>query len=349
MCQPLASNDGYNADTMAPSKVDKYIDSIPDPLLQNELRWQQYVSCLKEGAWGDNIALQAIADMLSVTIHVLSSDHPMYSVTPSNGYVAHEISVGLIMQYHYVGLDTMARVQPVDCLPTHPVKPYTTVEHQQQPEPTSDNELDDATIAEGDEHRVQISGAPQASMMCVENPESFTHTVCVASAEGEKPLNMMIDINFEAMSNPEKFPYGTGTFSSKRPRKLTYRKYFNQRLLDVDGRFAKDLDYLFVAQYICEAKQIRDDGNNFAMRQKPSRQFTAAQAKSPEILSQFMRNDRAYSFMKNIRGSPPYYQRVFHDLLAMIRQLGTPTWFFTLSAADLKWPDMIKTITQMKK
>ena len=61
------------------------------------------------------------------------------------------------------------------------------------------------------------------------------------------------------------------------------------------------------------------------MRQKPSRQFKAAQAKSQEILSQFMRNDKAYSFMKNIRGSPPYYQRVFYDLLAMICHLGTPT------------------------
>ena len=30
----------------------------------------------------------------------------------------------------------------------------------------------------------------------------------------------------------------------------------------------------------------------------------------------------------------------------MIQQLGTPTWFFTLSAADLKWPDMISTIAK---
>ena len=60
--------------------------------------------------------------------------------------------------------------------------------------------------------------------------------------------------SFEVMSNPDKFLYSTGTFSSK--RKLTY---FNQRLLDVDGRFARDLDYLFVAQYIVEAKQLLDD------------------------------------------------------------------------------------------
>ena len=46
----------------------------------------------------------------------------------------------------------------------------------------------------------------------------------------------------------------------------------------------------------------------------------------------------------------PHYirviQRTFYDLLAMIRQLGTPTWFFTLSAADIKWPDMIQTIAR---
>ena len=30
----------------------------------------------------------------------------------------------------------------------------------------------------------------------------------------------------------------------------------------------------------------------------------------------------------------------------MVRQLGTPTWFFTLSAPDQKWPDMIQTIAK---
>ena len=189
--------------------------------------------------------------------------------------------------------------------------------------------LDHATIEEGDEHRRQISGAPMSSsMMCAENPESSRDIICVAPAEGEKPLNIMTDSNLEAMSNPDKLPIANVTFSTERPKKLTYRKYFNQRLLDVDGRFARDLDYLLVAQYIVEAKQVMDDGNNFVWRQKPSRHFTAAQARDQSLLSQYVRKDKAYSFMKNIRGSPPYYQRTFYDLLAMIRQLGTPTWFF---------------------
>ena len=45
----------------------------------------------------------------------------------------------------------------------------------------------------------------------------------------------MTDTDFEAMVNPDKFCFGKGAFNTERPRKLTYRKYFNQRLLDVDG------------------------------------------------------------------------------------------------------------------
>ena len=35
-----------------------------------------------------------------------------------------------------------------------------------------------------------------------------------------------------------------------------------------------------------------------------------------------------------------------YDVLGMIRQLGIPTWFLTLSAADMQWPDVIQTTRQ---
>ena len=70
--------------------------------------------------------------------------------------------------------------------------------------------------------------------MTLENPEAEGQIYSVAPAEGQRPLSMMTDKMFEAMSNSDKFPYGSvGTFSSDRQweTKLTYRKYFNQRLL----------------------------------------------------------------------------------------------------------------------
>ena len=346
LSQPVASHDAYNADTEPPTAQDAYIDTIADHELQTELRWAKYVQRLRDGAWGDHIAIQGICDMFNVTVNVLSSQtSTMIPILPRS-YIMynsqHEVYVGLIMQYHYVGLDhvqtsnsTMASHIATTCTTDNPPEDGQAN--------TTANLLDDTTIEQGDEHTIQITGGPQASMMSLEHPEAI---ISVAPAEGQRPLFIMTDPNFEAMFNPDKFCFGTGTFSTERPRKLTYRKYFNQRLLDVDGRFARDLDYLFVAQYIVEAKQVLDDGNNFIWRQKPTRHLTASQVKDQSLLSQCVRKDKAYRFMKNIRGSPPYYQRTFYDLLAMIRQLGTPTWFFTLSAADLKWPDMIQTIAK---
>ena len=34
---------------------------------------------------------------------------------------------------------------------------------------------------------------------------------------------------------------------------------------------------------------------------------------------------------------------IMHVLAVNLDQLGTHTWFFTLSAADVKWPDVIQT------
>ena len=130
--------------------------------------------------------------------------------------------------------------------------------------------LSDHIIAEGDEHHRQINGGqPSASVLSIENIETENAIMAIAPAEGEKPLSFFFDKDFEVLSNPDKFPLGKGAFSTERPIKLTYRRYFQQRLLNQDGRFSQDLDYLFTAQYIVEAKQIFDDMNCYIWRQRP--------------------------------------------------------------------------------
>jgi hypothetical protein len=335
----VSSNDGYNADTEPP---DEYIASIVDPEEQAQHRWEKYLERLLNGAWGDNIALQGISNMLEITIEVTQVTNNYDTVTtisPACGNSNCTVNVGLIMQYHYVGLDPITASSTAD---------DSNIDDVNSTHVDTTDELNDDVIAEGDEHNLHIDGGPQTcSALLVENPETDNHIYSIAPAEGQKPLSILFDNGFEEMSNPDKFCDGTFGFFTERSVKLTYRKYFNQRLLNVDGRFSKDIDYLFVAQYIVECKQILDDAFNYAWRQKPhNNSITASQAKDPRCLNEYVRNDKAFRFMKNVRGSPPYYQRTFYELLAMIRQLGAPTWFFTLSAADLKWPDMIQVIAK---
>ena len=197
LCQPVPSEDGsLIADTAQPTPEDELIKSVSNPQLESEMRWQKYVRCLRQGTWGDHITLQAIADMLSVKINVISSNHPMFSVTP--GVCSAECE-GLILQYHYVGLDKL----PVCGVQSTGGNTDNVADVQSNTSGNAaDEALDDATMEEGDEHRRQISGAPMASMMCVENSESSRDIICVAPAEGEKPINIMTDSSFEAMSNP---------------------------------------------------------------------------------------------------------------------------------------------------
>ena len=74
--------------------------------------------------------------------------------------------------------------------------------------------------------------------------------------------------------------------------------------------------------------------------------LTAGAVRNQQVISEMIQKDYAYWFLKNVRGSPAYFQRVMYDVLGMIRQLGIPTWFLTLSAADMQWPDVIQTIAR---
>ena len=44
---------------------------------------------------------------------------------------------------------------------------------------------------------------------------------------------------------------------------------------------------------------------------------------------------------------PPYFEHKRKDLMAMIRQLGIPTLFISLSAADTKWLELLQSIYKL--
>ena len=211
--------------------------------------------------------------MLHISVNVLSTQNPnMTAVSPNTGSSCGSVYLGLIQQYHYIGLDKVSVSDDSGNL----------------------EELTDAIIQEGNNHARQITCCPQESLLMAENPKADAQIYSLAPAEGQKPISIMTDTHFEEMCNPDKFSYGNGGFNTERPRKLTYRKYFNQRLLDVDGRFARDIDYLFAAQYIVEAKQILDDSNNYIWRQKPGRHnITASQVRSQVSINEYVRKDKA--------------------------------------------------------
>lgn len=161
--------------------------------------------------------------MLEVTM-TATSTRTITQVTPSRG----EVVIGQLQQYHFVALVNKLRS-------THDGN-------------DSEVGLDDKSI-EGDAFRREISGAPLESFLTAESPELNAQVYSIAPGEGQIPILIMTDHHFEELCNPDKFCFGSGGFYENRPKNITLRKYFNQRILDVDGRFARDVEYLFVAQY----------------------------------------------------------------------------------------------------
>ena len=57
-------------------------------------------------------------------------------------------------------------------------------------------------------------------------------------------------------------------------------------------------------------------------------------------IERFVARDDAFSFLSSVKGTPAYWKQFLYDVLAMVKQLGIPTYFLTLSCADLRWEEL---------
>ena len=68
-----------------------------------------------------------------------------------------------------------------------------------------------------------------------------------------------------------------------------------------------------------------------------------------EARQEIVKYDDSYKIFKNVRSSPPYFEAKKRNIMAMIRQLGIPTLFISLSAADTKWTELLQSIYILTK
>ena len=178
--------------------------------------------------------------------------------------------------------------------------------------------------------------------------QCFDEILCCAPCEGNSPVSILKDESNEAKCFPSLFPKGQPTFHDGRSENITLGRYLQNRLMHVDNRFAQNTDYIFYAQYIYEMQQVLSQVS-IALRQGSNRKddfssITASDFKNVDKVYEILKADKGYRFLKQIRGTPPYWQNAQKNVLAMVRQLGKPTWFGSFSSADLRWPEIMNTL-----
>ncbi|XP_057310266.1 uncharacterized protein LOC130648243 [Hydractinia symbiolongicarpus] len=173
-------------------------------------------------------------------------------------------------------------------------------------------------------------------------------SVVIAPGEGIKPLGMLADKQCEALSFPYLFPNGQFGYNVDRDVPLSASKYFNQRLLNYKRRFASDVDYIFFAHSLLQQMQLSSQ-INIALKKVKGDGLTAGMLSSnfKENVNSFIAADEGFHFMHSIKGTPAYWKRFLLEILAMVKQLGLPTFFMTLSCADLRWNELVKIILKL--
>ena len=136
----------------------------------------------------------------------------------------------------------------------------TLINNENDTESNSEDERELTEDQAAINKRQDTTGDDLPSVLQIDNLEKEIYQC--APGENDAPKDMLLDDNFEVLTFPDLFPHGKGGYiSTERSMKLGIRKYFQQRLLNCNGRFAKNMEYIFCAQYISDIKQIQSDAN----------------------------------------------------------------------------------------
>ena len=114
---PIASDNPYNNDTETPDAMDAFISSMSNPETSSVLAYERYIERVRSDSWGDHVVIAALANMFHVTINVVHArqrDCTVSITPPVDSQSNCELNLGLVMQYHFVGLDKQEIVLPHD-------------------------------------------------------------------------------------------------------------------------------------------------------------------------------------------------------------------------------------------
>ena len=204
-----------------------------------------------------------------------------------------------------------------------------------------------------DEDAVTNTSAPLYSFL---HPVDFTQYIAdkhddtilsLAPGEDNSPERAL---EMEGRCFPVEFPNALNTYMEKRDPKVSPLAYFKARLFSADNRFARNPEYIFFAQYVTEIHKI-NSGISIAMRigntsTSDGREITASMLTDHDEVRKLIKRDQGYNFLKQVRGTPAFWEKSKKDLFAMIRQLGIPTFFVTFSAADRRWSEITNAILE---
>ncbi|KAJ8048295.1 hypothetical protein HOLleu_00548 [Holothuria leucospilota] len=164
----------------------------------------------------------------------------------------------------------------------------------------------------------------------------------IAPGENRHPLSFFCDEDAEYLSFPTIY---CGQRSKKHQTKVHYSEMCKWEIRNMDRRLATYVPNLFFKLKKIQIKQIAEKVSLAIRRCKlKGKKYTVSDVLNDPKHEKLIKLDEGYHIFRSLRNSAPYLNKRKKDLVAMIRQLGYPTYFVSLSAADTRWLDLIRVL-----
>ena len=156
----------------------------------------------------------------------------------------------------------------------------------------------------------------------------------IAPGEKKKLTHWIREENHDIKAWPELFPDGLNGFHDpNRIRKISANQNFNHKIYSKNKKFAQDADFIFAAQQYLERHAFENQVTISFQRGIPIKGTDGK-----------IKNNDAIDVFKKIPGTPSYWKLFRNEIFARMEQLGPFTFFFTLSSAEMRWPEVILSI-----
>jgi hypothetical protein len=186
-------------------------------------------------------------------------------------------------------------------------------------------------------HACEMSVARQHTLLWDED-------CCLNIAPGQNsiPMNLIYDRHAEELSFPAIY-YGQARIFNKTVNVTPYMMATSE-IRRRDRRGVTPQHILYMAMKILRMRIV--DGIQQTFRcVNATTNITRKQIEDRQFVEECV--EKNFAFLKSLPNSVVYWQNRRNDLFAMLRQLGKPTMFLTMSANEVRWPNLVCTLHRL--
>ena len=255
----------------------------------------------------------------------------------------HKIEVNLDWMDFYGSdeIDFVVNEEDKNCFETSGPEIGNVTECDTNPIVSTTGEEDDCSEEAGESSddefiEVEDSNVPGESETMIQ--DNNMNGLILAPGEGQKPISFN-SVDCEYLAFPKL--YCGKAFNEDNRKNLSISDLAKYKLRYFDRRFAECPQILFFLLRQKQIDNLRRAINVVLKKRDKSQELKVGDVLDKQMVDRLIRSDEAYKILAQDRTSPSFWEKKMRDLMAMIRQLGVPTFFLTLSAAETRWNELI--------